>query len=172
MYQLAPNLPFEISTSTEFYSAYIIRIESFGFNADAMEILGTENSGVFRATFRYTWCFDEHTTIYSNHIEDSLIRVWTVHKTETALFIHCNDELAFNVTYDEGSHHCGRVWNREDFTWQLRFGGRDYESDYYRRKPTKGSMTTHSQSLSLNTLSNNKLVTFQTALCPMIPLVT
>ncbi|KAL5263222.1 hypothetical protein ACHWQZ_G008564 [Mnemiopsis leidyi] len=126
------NMPFEVITNSAAKS-----YDKLTFDINGQEMTLRLSGGDLTAEYKMNFgCSSDRYTLHATAtLPEAAVKIWTFFSTKTSFLIHCNDQIAANITFDDGINHCGRVWSR-DIT-QIRFRYLfDTASDYYRfRQP-------------------------------------
>ena len=131
------GLPFDVITNSMPNSYDALKFEFYGIGWITLEM----KEGEFIAMYRMKYdCTPD--TKKTARLPDALVKVWTFSKTSSSVLIHCNGQIAANISFDEGVTHCERRWSRNvDKIRFIGYGG-DAASDYYRVKQASGTGVT------------------------------
>ena len=128
------NRPFEIITDSVPKSFDKLLFDINGINI-AVRMSGGDLTAEYR--MHYSCSTDKHTFHATATLPDVAVKIWTFTNTKTSFLIHCNDQIAANISFDDGITQCGRVWSRDINS--IRFPHLDdTASDYFRIRQPAG----------------------------------
>ena len=128
------NRPFEIISNSIPKSN-----DKLLFDINGINIAVRMNGGELTAEYRmhFSCSTDKHTFNATATLPDAAVKIWTFSNTKTSFLIHCNDQIAANISFDDGITHCERVWSRDINTIRFRHLD-DTASDYFRIRQPAG----------------------------------
>ena len=125
--------PFEVITNSLPYSYDHVIFDFMDIGQFSLRMSGGDFTAEYSMQYDCTSPDEKRTA----KLPDTTVKVWTFSQTKASFLIHCNDQIAANISFDEGVTHCERRWGDDFSTIRFRYL-KDSASDYYRQKQQSG----------------------------------